>query len=74
MTRQEAKQKLAENLMLLSEALLSEDASGQFILDKMGEELKITSTMGDGKTVVVVGRWWYNEVEDEDEWAEFIEV
>jgi len=66
MTKLEARKQLAENLMLLAEALLDDEDAGQF---KDGE-LKITSVLGNSTTVIAIKNWNYEELEDD--WEEEI--
>lgn len=70
MNRDEARRELAENLMLLAEALLDEEASGEYIGDVDKGEFKVTSSTASGMTVVAVTNWNAEEIE---EWAEYIE-
>lgn len=72
MNKREAQEQLAESLILLAEALLAGDDAGQFTQTEENGELKITSTTRDSTTIVVVKEWIYKE--NEDEWAEYLEV
>lgn len=72
MTKKEAREQLAENLMLLAEALLEDETAGEFRTDGVSGELKITSVLGNSTTVVAIKNWRYDELEDDDEWSEVI--
>lgn len=73
MTKQEARRQLAENLMLLAEALLDDEEAGLYQGDESMGELKITSVLGDSTTVIAVKNWGMTEYEDDEEWADIIE-
>lgn len=73
MTKEEARKQLAENLMLLAEALLDDESAGQYKSDEKTGELKVTSVCGNSTTVIAIKNWSYEPVEDEDEWADTIE-
>ena len=69
MDRDRARKELAENLILLAEALLDDENAGEYTdFDDKGE-LKITSVTRDSTTVVAIKTWGT----EEEEWAEFIE-
>lgn len=71
-TRDEARRELAENLMLLAEALLDDEKAGKYTDDLDGGELKVTSVLGNKTTIIAIKKWNYKELE-EDEWADIIE-
>jgi hypothetical protein len=70
MTRDEARRELAENLMMLAEALLDDEACGEYVGNVEEGEFEITSSTGSGMTVIAVTNWSPEEIE---EWAEYIE-
>lgn len=73
MTKKEARQQLAENLMLLAEALMEDDTAGEFRGNEVSGELKITSVLGNSTTVIAIKNWKYDDLDDDpDEWNEFI--
>lgn len=72
MTKKEAREQLAENLMLLAEALMSDEEAGEFHTDGRSGEIKITSMLGNSTTVIAIKNWRYDELEDDDEWSEMI--
>lgn len=72
MTRDEARKELAENLMLLAEALLDDETAGEYKSDLDKGELKITSVLGNSTTVIAIKNWNY-EYEDDDVWEDIIE-
>jgi hypothetical protein len=73
MTRSEARRELAENLMLLAEALLDDENAGQYKDTLDGGELKVTSVLGNSTTVIAIKNWGYDQLEEDDEWSDTIE-
>jgi len=72
MTRDEARKELAENLMLLAEALLDDELAGQYKIDSKTGELKITSVLGNSTTVIAIKQWNYEDLDD-DTWEDILE-
>lgn len=72
MTKSDARKQLADNLMMLAEALLDDEAAGQYTSNEFEGRLKITSKHPTGTTIVAVTNWNYSKCEEEDEWDEYI--
>ena len=72
MTKKEAREQLAENLMLLAEALLTDESAGEFRTDEKSGELKITSVLGNSTTVIAIKSWSYDELDEDDSWSPII--
>lgn len=71
MTKEEARKELAENLILLAEALLDDETAGEYQCDLDTGELKVTSRTKNYITVIAVTSW--SSENFEEEWADIIE-
>lgn len=82
MDEQEARMKLADQLMNLVEALRDPDMEAGEFEELFGKrrEMKLHAILGDDVTIVAIKRWTEEEIKEirdkaveDDEWPEFIE-